>query len=117
MVGISAIRSGDYYLFEDDSEDDDTESLDPLESKRRETDHDKAGPLQVKLSGDKRNNYLCHIKAAAIINTFGCPIFQWRLCYTQIIIINMHLLLETRHNILIKCHGNYIVLKEIQFYA
>ena len=128
LVGISAIRSGDYYLFEDDSEDDDTESLDPLESKRRETDHDKAGPLQVNISLFLEiREKVCAIYVtqgfsqdletgcpkSAIIKKIGYPIFQWRPCYTQIIIINMHLLLEIRHNILIQCYGNciYIYLK------
>ena len=38
----------------------------------------------------------------------GHPLFQWKPGYTQFPTINMYLLIEIRHDILIECHGNYI---------
>ena len=35
--------------------------------------------------------------------------------YTQIRNINMYKLIEIRHNILILCHGNYIMIKKFNF--
>ena len=44
--------------------------------------------------------------------TFGHLIFQGGPQYTQIIDLNMHLLIEVSHNILTQFHVNYIKLKK-----
>ena len=44
---------------------------------------------------------------------FGCLIFQGRPQYTQIKTINMYLLHEIKHNILIHFQRNYIAKKSI----
>ena len=46
---------------------------------------------------------------------FGCPIFQGRPQNTQIATINMYLLIEIRHDILIQCHGNFIELRKSNY--
>ena len=40
--------------------------------------------------------------------TFGPSIFQGRQRYTEVTIINMYLLIEIKHNIIIQYHGVYI---------
>ena len=43
---------------------------------------------------------------------FGHPIFHGRPQYTQILNLNMYLLIGIRHNIFTKRHGSYIELKK-----
>ena len=55
-------------------------------------------------------------KLDAIVK-YLCPIFQGKPQLTEITTINMYLLIEIRHNILIQCTGIYIEVKKIQSYA
>ena len=44
--------------------------------------------------------------------TFGHPTFQRSMQYTQITTINMHLIIEIRHNILLQSQGKCIEMKK-----
>ena len=52
-----------------------------------------------------------------VVKVFGRPTFQGRPPYLQISTMNMYLLIEIRHDILIQCHENYIEVENLQLYA
>ena len=49
--------------------------------------------------------------------TFGPSIFQGRQRYTEVTIINMYLLIEIKHNIIIQYHEVYIEVEKLQLYV
>ena len=53
---------------------------------------------------------------STIVGFRGCPILQGTSKYTLITIMNMYLLVEIWHYILIQCHGDFVEVEKNQLY-